>query len=82
MINSCTCALHLGATNFKFDLQKTNQMAQKIVFFLVVLWNEFCSLQKGECMLYKLIKCIQWTLLNIDVNILYPLKKLKSKFFI
>jgi hypothetical protein len=31
-------------------------------------------------MLYKLIKCIQWTLLNIDVNILYPLKKLKSKF--
>jgi hypothetical protein len=25
-------------------------------------------------MVYNLIKCVQWTLLNINVNIVYPLK--------
>ncbi len=35
------------------------------------LWNEFCNLQKN-IMVYNIIKWNQWTLLNIDVNIVYP----------
>jgi hypothetical protein len=36
-----------GGYKFKvWWLQKTNQMAPKIVFFLVAFWNEFCSFSK------------------------------------
>ncbi len=49
---------------------------KKESFCLLPFQNGFCNLQEIY-ILYYLIKCIIWTLQNIDVCITYPRKKIE-----
>jgi hypothetical protein len=49
--------------------KKKNQMAKKIVFIFVTPNIELCWLQNSH-MFYYVIKCFEWKLPNVDVNII------------
>jgi hypothetical protein len=61
--------------HFKFVYNsKTCNMTIQIVSLIV--FSPYCNLQNPH-LVYNLIKCTQWTLLNINVSIIYPLKKIE-----
>jgi hypothetical protein len=68
MIISWTCDMHLGLQIFKSHEYKQSTKWTKIyIFSLATLWNELCKFLKN-CMVYNLMKCIQWTMLNMAAN--------------
>jgi len=68
MIIFWTCDMHLGLQIFKWHEYK---QSTKWIFFLnnslATLWNELCKFLKNY-MVYNLMKCIQWAMLNMAAN--------------
>jgi hypothetical protein len=58
-------------------MKKINQMAKKKLHFIVTLNNKLYYFQNSH-MVYNISKCILWTLPNVNVEIMYQLKKLIS----
>jgi len=57
------------------NIKKKQPNGQKKVHFIVTLNNELCYFQNSHTV-YNISKCILWTFPNVNVKMIYQLKKL------